>query len=152
MGADELSALAGQVALGVYALLLTVSGVVGYVKEGSRLTLLACSVAAAVAVLALRLSVTNNRWGVLLGVFLSFVVLLVCSHRARRERSRVRLRDQEGQLLGKSMQNELMLIASGLVLSVLAAVQGAGLTHRGLLLFVLFGVMAVLFLLKWIRS
>jgi uncharacterized membrane protein (UPF0136 family) len=147
-----ISTLAGQIALGIYAALLAVSGLIGYVKERSRLSLLAGSIAAVVAVIALRLSVTNNRWGVPLGVLLSFVVLLVCSYRFRRERRKVRLRDHEGQLLGKSMQNELLLIASGLVLCVLGTVPRAGLTPRGLLGFGIFGVLAVIFLVKWIRS
>ena len=144
--------LAGQIALGIYALLLAVSGLIGYVRDGSRLSLIAGSLAAVVAVIALRLSVMNDRWGLPLGVLLSFVVLLICSYRSRRERSKVRLRDHEGQLLGKSIQNELLFIASGLVLSVLAAVQGVGLTPRGFLGFGLFGVLAVMFLVKWIRS
>jgi uncharacterized membrane protein (UPF0136 family) len=144
--------LAGQIALGIYALLLAVSGLIGYVKERSRLSLIAGSIAAVVAVIARRLSVRNNRWGIPLGVLLSFVVLLVCSYRSRGERSKVRLRDHEGELLGKSMQNELLFIVSGMVLGVLAAVRSGGLTLRGLLAFGLFGVLAAISLIKWLRS
>jgi uncharacterized membrane protein (UPF0136 family) len=51
--------MAGQIALGIYALLLAVSGLIGYVKEGSQLSLIAGSIAAVVASIALRLSVTG---------------------------------------------------------------------------------------------
>ena len=86
--------LAGQIALGIYALLLAAGGLIGYVKEGSRLSLIAGSISAGVAVIALRLSIANNRWGIPLGILLSSVVLLVCSARSRRERSQVRLREE----------------------------------------------------------
>jgi uncharacterized membrane protein (UPF0136 family) len=144
--------LAGQIALGIYALLLAVSGMIGYVKHGSRLSLIVGSIAAVVAGIALRLSVTNSPWGIRLGVFLSIVVLFVCSYRYRRERNKVRLRDHEGELLGKSMQNELLFIISGLVLSVLGTVQSVGFTFNQLFGFGIFGVLAVIFLVKWIRS
>ena len=144
--------MAGQIALGIYALLLAPGGLIGYVKEGSRLSLIAGSISAGVAVIALRLSIANNRWGIPLGMLLSSVVLLVCSARSRRERSQVRLRDHEGELLGKSMQNQLLFIVSGLVVCVLGTVQSVKLTSRALLGVSIFGVLAVVFLVKWIRS
>jgi uncharacterized membrane protein (UPF0136 family) len=132
--------------------LLAFSGLVGFVKDGSLLSLLAGSITAVIAVIALQLSITHNRSGVPLGILLSFVVFLVCSFRDRREKRKVRLRDHEGEPLAKANRNELLLYASGLVLGVLSTVQSQGLRTRALIVAVFFAVLIVIFVVRCTRS
>jgi uncharacterized membrane protein (UPF0136 family) len=143
---------AGEIVLGIYAFLLATSGLIGYVKRGSWLALGGGLLAAAVAFAALHLSVTKNRWALPLAFFLSFVVVMVCSSRLRRERKQVRLRDEEGKILGKSMQTELLFIASGLVLCVLGASRTVGPTRNVIFASCVFGILALMFVVKWIRA
>jgi uncharacterized membrane protein (UPF0136 family) len=96
----------GQVTLGIYALLLAVGGVIGYVKAGSRPSLIAGSISALAALLALGLSVGNNRLGVPLGLILSIALFVLFGYRYA-----VKTR--------KFMPSGLLAVASLVVLAVM---------------------------------
>jgi uncharacterized membrane protein (UPF0136 family) len=76
-----MSPLVGEITLGIYAVLLAVGGLIGYLKAGSRPSLIAGLISGVVASVALGLSVANNPWGVPLGQLLSFVMFLVFGYR-----------------------------------------------------------------------
>jgi uncharacterized membrane protein (UPF0136 family) len=101
-----ISPTVGQVTLGIYALLLAVGGVIGYVKAGSRPSLIAGSISALAALLALGLSVGNNRSGVPLGLILSIALFVLFGYRYA-----VKTR--------KFMPSGLLAVASLVVLAVM---------------------------------
>ena len=101
-----ISPTVGQVTLGIYALLLAVGGVIGYVKAGSRPSLIAGSISALAALLALGLSVGNNRLGVPLGLILSIALFVLFGYRYA-----VKTR--------KFMPSGLLAVASLVVLAVM---------------------------------
>jgi uncharacterized membrane protein (UPF0136 family) len=101
-----ISPTVGQVTLGIYALLLAVGGVIGYVKAGSRPSLIAGSISALAALLALGLSIGNNRWGVPLGLMLSIALFVLFGYRYA-----VKTR--------KFMPSGLLAVASLVVLAVM---------------------------------
>jgi uncharacterized membrane protein (UPF0136 family) len=101
-----ISPTVGQVTLGIYALLLAIGGVIGYVKAGSRPSLIAGSISALAALLALGLSVGNNRLGVPLGLILSIVLFVLFGYRYA-----VKTR--------KFMPSGLLAVASLVVLAVM---------------------------------
>jgi uncharacterized membrane protein (UPF0136 family) len=80
-----MSPLVGQIALGVYAILLGVGGVIGFVKARSRPSLIAGLVSAVVALIGLALT-TQGNGGFLLGIALSAVMLVVFGVRFGRSR------------------------------------------------------------------
>jgi uncharacterized membrane protein (UPF0136 family) len=101
-----ISPTVGQVTLGIYALLLAVGGVIGYVKAGSRPSLIAGSLSALAAILALGLSAGNNRLGVPLGLILAIALFVLFGYRYA-----VKTR--------KFMPSGLLAVASLVVLAVM---------------------------------
>jgi len=98
--------IVGQITLGIYAVLLAVGGVIGYVKAGSRSSLIAGSISAIAAALALGLSIRSNRWGIPLGLILSISLFVLFGYRyAAKTR--------------KFMPSGLLAVASLVVLAVM---------------------------------
>jgi uncharacterized membrane protein (UPF0136 family) len=99
----------GQVTLGIYALLLAVGGAIGYLKAGSKASLIAGSLSALAALAALGLSLANNRLGVPLGILLSICLFVLFGYRYA-----VKTR--------KFMPSGLLAVASLVVLAVMLLV------------------------------
>jgi uncharacterized membrane protein (UPF0136 family) len=76
-----LSPLVGQVILAVYAAMLAVGGVAGYVHAGSKPSLVAGLGTAVVALAAMFLSFQQNRLGLMLGLVLAVAMSLFFGYR-----------------------------------------------------------------------
>jgi uncharacterized membrane protein (UPF0136 family) len=73
--------LVGRVTLAIYALLLALGGLIGYLRAGSRASLIAGSTSAVCALLAMALSAGNSRLGVPLGLVLSVALFVLFGYR-----------------------------------------------------------------------
>ncbi len=101
-----ISPLVGQITLGIYALLLGIGGLIGYLKAGSRPSLIAGSISALAALGAVGLWSANFRLGVALGLLLSITLFVLFGYRYA-----VKTR--------KFMPSGLLAIASLIVLAVM---------------------------------
>lgn len=70
-----------HVALAVYAALLAVGGVFGFIRARSHVSLTSGLVCAVVALAALSLSLAGYRWGIALGSLLAIVLFLLFGYR-----------------------------------------------------------------------
>jgi uncharacterized membrane protein (UPF0136 family) len=104
-----LSPLVGHATLAVYALLLAVGGVIGFVKARSRPSLIAGIASAIAALAALGLALTGSRFGVPLGMTLAVILFVFFGYRYA-------LRSH------KFMPSGLMAVVSLVVLGVLILV------------------------------
>jgi uncharacterized membrane protein (UPF0136 family) len=104
-----LNPIAGQTALGLYALLLAIGGAIGYVKAGSRPSLIAGLGSAVAAIAALALSFSSTEWGIGLGGLLA---ALLCAFFGRRYARTTR----------KFMPAGLLALVSLIVLAISALV------------------------------
>jgi uncharacterized membrane protein (UPF0136 family) len=101
--------LAAQVVLGIYAVLLAVGGIIGFMKAGSRPSLIAGLVSAAIAAVCLALSARGNL-GFPLAAVLALIMSLVFGMRLAKTRKLM----PSGMLLGISI---VVLIMMGVAMA-----------------------------------
>jgi uncharacterized membrane protein (UPF0136 family) len=101
----------GQVALGVYAVLLAVGGVIGYVKAGSKPSLVAGIGSAVLALICLVLSKSQPPVGLGLGALLAACLLVVFTMRFAKSRKFM----PGGMLMAISLVVSVLLFAGALL-------------------------------------
>jgi len=74
-------ATVGHITLGIYAVLLGVGGVMGFVKARSHASLITGILSAIFAVVALVLSLMGNTWGFPLGTILAITLFILFGYR-----------------------------------------------------------------------
>ncbi|GAC1472288.1 MAG: hypothetical protein NVSMB9_19350 [Isosphaeraceae bacterium] len=98
-----------HITLGIYALLLAVGGVMGFVKARSRASLISGLLSSAFALVALGLSLAKFRFGFPLGMLLAVVLFVLFGYRyALRNR--------------KFMPNGMLAVVSLVVIGVMIVV------------------------------
>jgi uncharacterized membrane protein (UPF0136 family) len=100
------SPLIAPITLGIYAVLLGVGGLIGYLKAGSRPSLIAGSISSLAAFVALAFSITSKNLGIALGLILSIGLFILFGYRYA-----VKTR--------KFMPSGLLAVASLIVLAVM---------------------------------
>ncbi len=76
-----LNPLVGHVTLGIYAALLAVGGVMGFVKARSHASLISGLLSAIFAVVALVMARMGNTWGFPLGTLLAITLFILFGYR-----------------------------------------------------------------------
>lgn len=105
---DASATLLGQLTLGVYALLLFAGGAIGFVKAGSRPSLIAGTISGLLAFGLLGLTLTTIKVAFWLGVVLAGLMAVVFTIRLRKTGKFM----PSGLLLGLSAVAAVLLAAS----------------------------------------
>jgi uncharacterized membrane protein (UPF0136 family) len=103
-----LNPVVGEVALGVYALLLAVGGVMGYAKARSKASAIAGTLSAAIAGMSILIMAGGNPWGERLGLLLAISLLIYFGNKYLKTR--------------KFMPSGMLAVVSLVVAGILAAV------------------------------
>jgi uncharacterized membrane protein (UPF0136 family) len=103
--------LAAQITLGIYAILLIAGGIIGYIKAGSRPSLIAGLSSGVAALICLAFTGPDGH-GIRLGAALAAAMLVLFAFRLSRRR--------------KFMPSGLLLAVSGIVVLILGAALAAG--------------------------
>jgi uncharacterized membrane protein (UPF0136 family) len=107
-----LNPMVGQIALGIYAALLALGGIMGFVKARSRPSLIAGLVSAVAALATLGLSAAGSQFGIPLGLLVAVLLFLFFGYRfALKNR--------------KFMPNGMMAVVSLVVIAVLIGVMAS---------------------------
>ena len=101
-----ISPIVGQVTLGIYGVLLAVGGLIGYLKAGSRPSLIAGMLSAVAAFAALGLTIGQSQLGPPLGMLLAVFLFVLFGYRYAVK-------------TGKFMPSGLLAVISLIVLGVM---------------------------------
>ena len=73
--------MVGHVTLGIYAALLAVGGVMGFVKARSHASLISGLISSVFAIVALVMALMGNQWGFPLGTLLAVTLFILFGYR-----------------------------------------------------------------------